>query len=74
MPNIAPKVFLTFGAFTGLNPGSHGLEFIPSLGRLTKAVFPQKVGAIHQDANIGVVGYCHQLASEGIARGYYRIL
>src|ERR1700730_3713937 len=74
LPNIAPKVFPTFRPFTGLNPGRDPLEFFPRFGWLAIPILSQQVGAVHQNTNIGVAWYCHQLVTYRIASCYHWML
>src|SRR5580658_4770743 len=71
LPNVAPKVFLTIGPFARLNPCSHSLQLIPCFGRFTIAVLSQKIRAIIQNTNIGVMRYSHHLVTYTVAREHH---
>src|SRR5216684_1290991 len=53
LPHKAPKLFLPFGSFAGLNSGRHSLQLVPCPGWLKISILLQKVGAIVQKSNIG---------------------
>lgn len=67
LPDVAPKIFVTFGSFAGLNSGGHLLKFVPGFGRLAVAVLSKKTGAVIQKTNVGVMRHGHPFVADRVA-------
>src|ERR1700679_2132452 len=54
-PYKTPKIFLSFGAFSLLDPGGHFLELVPRPGWCPIPILSKKILSIKQDSYIGNV-------------------
>jgi hypothetical protein len=67
LPYIAPEILHSSGSFPRLNPVRHRLKFVPRFGWPTITVPLEKVSAIKQQTNVGVMWHNYEFAIHGVA-------